>query len=166
MGLGKLLSFVRRTKNDAKISDVKLDPGGGPNVTAEHFSSPGDDSQPLPGDYVITTPVKRSGGWAVAGYLDPANEQKAQAGDKRIYARDENGATVAEVWLKNDSSMVVENANASVSIAANGNIIINTSGTVDIGGTGGGGLITTQSTCPFTGVPHIDGSTKVRAVKS
>lgn len=172
MGLGKLLSFVRGTKNDAKISEVKLNPGGGPNVTAEHFSAPGDDAHPLPGDYVAQIKIQRSGGAAVVGYLDPKSDQKAQAGDKRTYARDTDGNSVAELWLKNDGAIVLENANGSVSIAADGSITVNctvatvNAASVDLGGTGGGGLITTQSVDPFTGAPHIDGSTIVRAVKT
>lgn len=35
---------------------------------------------------------------------------------------------------------------------------------IDLGGDGGGGVITTQSICPFTGSPHQQGSTKVKAV--
>lgn len=125
MGLGKLLSFVRGLRNGAKISDVKLDPGGGPNVTAEHFSAPGDDAHPLVGDYVINVIIQRSGGSAVVGYLDPKNEQKAAPGEKRIYARDSGGASIVELWLKNDGTAVLENNNGSVILAANGNITIN-----------------------------------------
>ena len=45
MGLiAKLLSFTRVTRNNAKISDVKVNPGGGPNITVEHYATPGDDS--------------------------------------------------------------------------------------------------------------------------
>ena len=51
--VAKLLSFVRLTRNNAKVSDVKIDPGGGPNITVEHFAAPGDDSFPLKTDYVV-----------------------------------------------------------------------------------------------------------------
>lgn len=124
MGLGKLLSFIRGTRNGAKLSDVKLDPGGGPNVTSEHFSAPGDDAHPLPGDYVIHVAIQRSGGSAVVGYLDPKNDQKAAAGDKRIYARDGDGASIVELWLKNDGTAVLENANATVTMSPNGDIAV------------------------------------------
>lgn len=124
MGLGKLLSFIRGLRNGAKISDVKVDPGGGPNVTAEHFSAPGDDGHPLPGDYVVGVSIQRSGGSAVVGYLDPKNDQKAAAGEKRIYARDSGGASIVELWLKNDGTAVLENASGSVTLAANGDITL------------------------------------------
>ncbi len=124
MGLGKLLSFIRTLKNGAKLSDVKFDPGGGPNVTAEHFSAPGDDSHPLPGDYVIGVSIQRSGGSAVVGYLDPKNGQKAAAGDKRIYARNSAGAGIVELWLKNDGTAALENASGSVTLSPNGDITV------------------------------------------
>lgn len=124
MGLGKLLSFIRGTRNSAKLSDVKLDPGGGPNVTAEHFSAPGDDSYPLAGDYVVNVSIQRSGGSAVVGYLDPKNDQKAATGEKRIYARKADGSSVVELWLKNDGTAVLENANGKITLAANGGITL------------------------------------------
>ncbi|PAF48760.1 hypothetical protein BKH41_05725 [Helicobacter sp. 12S02232-10] len=34
---------------------------------------------------------------------------------------------------------------------------------INLGDRGGGGVITTQSICPFTGAPHQQGSTKVKA---
>jgi hypothetical protein len=59
MGLiAKLLSFVRVERNGAKINDVKVDPGGGPNITAEHFAPIGDDAHPLPGDFVVANNVR------------------------------------------------------------------------------------------------------------
>lgn len=124
MGLGKLLAFIRGERNSAKLSDVKFDPGGGPNVTAEHFSAPGDDAHPLPGDYVVGVSIQRSGGSAVVGYLDPKNDQKAAAGDKRIYARNSAGASIVELWLKNDGSAILSNANGSITLAANGSITL------------------------------------------
>ncbi|PAF50866.1 phage baseplate assembly protein V [Helicobacter sp. 13S00477-4] len=35
---------------------------------------------------------------------------------------------------------------------------------INLGDSGGGGLITTQSICPFTGSPHQQGSSKVKAI--
>ena len=124
--IAKLLSFVRVTRNDAKISDVKIDPGGGSNITAEHFAPAGDDSFPLKTDYVVTNDIPRAGGEAVVGYVDPINTPKANKGDKRIYARDANtGAAVIELWLKNDGSGILSNANGSLELQANGDFLIN-----------------------------------------
>ena len=71
--IAKLLLFTRTTSNDAKVSDVEVDIGGGDNRTAQHFSDPGDDSFPLKTDFVLTHDVPRSGSKAAAGYLDPVN---------------------------------------------------------------------------------------------
>lgn len=125
--IAKLLSFVRVTRNDAKISDVKVDPGGGPNITAEHFASSGDDAHPLPDDYVIINDLAGTGRKASVGYLDPVNTPKALPGDKRIYARDgDTGAVVVEIWLKNDGTAIVSNDNGSVMLRPDGGSIITT----------------------------------------
>jgi len=126
--LAVLLSFLRTTKNNAKLSDVKVNPGGGANVTAEHFSAPGDDAHPLPGDYVALNSDSGTGRESAVGYLDPTNEPKALPGDKRIYARDGNGALIAEIWLKNTGEAVVSNDNGSVKLRADGGVITTTPG--------------------------------------
>lgn len=108
---------------ESKVSDVKVDPGGGANITAQHFAPTGDDAHPLPDDYAATMSVPRTGSEVAIGYIDPKNEQKAQPGDKRIYARDpEDGSTVVEVWLKNDGTALVSNAEASVEVKPDGSI--------------------------------------------
>lgn len=127
--INKVLSFTRVTRNSAKISDVKIDPGGGPVITAEHYGPAGDDSHPLNTDYALAVDVPRTGGAAVAGYVDPINTPKATPGDKRIYARDSGtGAVVVEVWLKNDGTATVSNANGSITLRPDGGAIITTPG--------------------------------------
>lgn len=119
--IAKVLSFVRAIRGTANVSDVKIDPGGGANVTPEHFSAPGDDSFPLTTDYVVTEDVPRTGGEAAVGYVDPINTPKAREGDKRIYARDPvTGATVIDLWLKSDGSGTLENSNGVSTLAADG----------------------------------------------
>jgi len=102
-----LLSFTRSTSNDTPVSDVKVDRGGGSNITAEHFSSAGDDSHPLPKDSVVVVQIDGTGNGVVVGYLDPKNSQKAEKGEKRLYSRDENGDEKAEVWLKKNGEVVL-----------------------------------------------------------
>ena len=125
--LAKILSFIRVIRNDAKVSDVKIDPGGGANVTVEHFAPPGDDSYPLDSDYVATMGIPRTGGEVAVGYVDPLNTPKANQGDKRIYARDANtGAVVVEVWLKNDGTAIVSNDEGSATLQPDGGTIVTT----------------------------------------
>lgn len=141
--IAKLLSFVRVVRNEANVSDVKIDPGGGANITSEHFAPPGDDSFPLPGDYVLGVDVPRSGSKCAAGYIDPVNTPKANEGDKRIYGRKADGTLVNEVWLKNDGSILVSNDNGSILLRADGSIKsdngsgffeLKTSGDIDLNG--------------------------------
>lgn len=118
-----LLEFTRTTRGDVKVSDVKVDRGGGDIRTLDHFADPGDDSFPLPQDFVATVEQDGTGRESAAGYIDPKNLQKSTAGDKRIYARDpETGAQVVEVWLKSDGSATTENTNGSVVLGADGSI--------------------------------------------
>lgn len=124
--IAKLLSFVRLTRNGAKVNDVKVDPGGGPNITAEHFAAAGDDSHPIPGDYVALNTDSGSGRESAIGYLDPLNEPKAQPGDKRIYARYEDGVVIVEVWLKNTGEATIINANGSVTLRPDGGTVTTT----------------------------------------
>ena len=186
--LAKLLSFVRVTRNGAKLSDVKVNPGGGANITAEHFAPPGDDSHPLPGDYVALNTDSGSGRESAIGYLDPLNEPKAGPGDKRIYARDENGVLIVEVWLKstgeatilNDSgaftlspagSIKGNNSLGSFELAAGGDFLVNgvtidTSGNISTGGALSADDITATNTdvtlsthtTPAFGVPPTPGT--------
>jgi hypothetical protein len=139
--IAKVLSFIRVNRNGANVSDVKVDPGGGANVTDEHYAPPGDDSYPLDSDYVATMDIDRTGGEVVVGYVDPLNTPKALKGDKRIYARDPNtGAVVVELWLGNDGSAALFNSLGNILLAANGNVningvIIDTSGNIVTTGT-------------------------------
>jgi len=120
--IARLLSFTRVVRNGAKFDDVKADPGGGQNVTGEHFAQPGDDSVPLPTDYVLLVRVQRSGGYAAAGYIDPLNAGAAAPGERRLYSRDGDGAPVATVWLKNNGSVVLANDNGYLELTATGAI--------------------------------------------
>ncbi len=124
--VAKILSFIRSAVNGAKVTDVKTDTGGGANITAQHFADAGDDAFPLVTDYALTMDVSGSGKEAVTGYLDPINTPKATAGDKRIYARDAStGLVVVEVWLKSDSSAIINNKNGIITLQADGEINAN-----------------------------------------
>ena len=127
--IAKLLSFVRTLSNDAKVTDVEIDIGGGDNRTAQHFSAPGDDSFPLTTDYPLSADVSGSGKKAVHGYIDPINDPVALEGDKRVYGRDPaTGAPVNQVWLKSDGSVLVSNDNGSVLLRPDGGSILTTPG--------------------------------------
>lgn len=117
-----LLSFTRTTRRGAPVSVAKVDRGGSDFITAEHFSSPGDDSHPLPDDYAVIVMTPGNSRAVAVGYLDPANEQKAAAGEKRIYARGVDGKEIVDLWLKNDGSAVLQNDKGAFTLSDDGSI--------------------------------------------
>lgn len=123
--IARLLSFARVMRRGAVISDAKCDPGGGANVTAEHFAPPGDDSHPLPGDYVALIAASGNGRETAAGYLDTINAPVASPGEKRMYARDGGGASVVSLWLKADGSALLSNGGGYIELKASGDVHIN-----------------------------------------
>lgn len=130
--IAKILSFIRNPVNDINKTDVKLNPDGGSNINAQHFSSPGDDAFPLNTDFVVTTKVQGEGKEAAIGYADPKNAPKTSSGEKRIYSRDVNGDEIAEIWLKNDGTIEIANQNGSVKINTDGTIEIISPTIIDI----------------------------------
>lgn len=121
MGLiAKVLSYLQTERNGTKISDVKVGTGGGVNSTCEEFTDSGNDSQPLPDDKVVLIEIKRTGGKVVVGYLDPKKQQKAKAGEKRLYARDAEGEEISQVWLQNDGTITVNNEKLTFEITPDG----------------------------------------------
>lgn len=156
MGLiSKVLSYTRIAERfGAKVSDVKHDPGGGANETGEHFQAANQDAVPLPGDYLLTVSVQRTGGQAVVGFIDPKQEQTAEPGEYRAYARDGDGAQVVQLHLKADGTAVIDNENGSITLLASGVVningfIINTDGSA-------------ESPVSVT-APTIDGTSSVQA---
>lgn len=124
MGLiAKVLSYTRiADRFGAKVSDVKHDPGGGANETGEHFQAANQDAVPLPGDYLLTVSVQRTGGEVVVGFIDPKQEQTAEPGEYRAYARDADGAQVVQLHLKKDGTAVLNNAEATVEMKPSGEV--------------------------------------------
>lgn len=114
--IGKLNTY------DDEISEANINPGGGANQTCEHYACAGDDSVPLSGDWVSTTSTQRTGVDAVSGYKDSKNNSKAQAGEKRIYARDGSGNTIVEFWLKNNGDAVLSNESTSFEVNIDGSV--------------------------------------------
>lgn len=120
--IGLLKKFTRVSRNDVDLSDGEIDIGGGDIVTAEHFEDAGSDTHPLVGDYVAAVSIPRSGGKIIVGYFDPKYTPKAEPGEKIIYARDEDGALVVELWLKNDGTAVLQNDKGSFELRPDGSI--------------------------------------------
>ena len=140
--IAKILGFIRTTSFGAQASDVKVDAGGGDIILAPHFGSPGEDAHPLPGDYSATVETPRGGGAVSVGYVDPKNEQTAQPGERRTYARNEQGQRVCQVWLKSDGTILIENGVASTTMAPDGTVTTtNDNVTLELTALGAGSIV-------------------------
>ena len=118
--------FARFVRGATEGSEVTADPGGGALVAAGHYASPGDDSQPLLGDYVVLVPGPGTGREVAVGYADPANTPLSEPGDKRLYSRDAGtGVAAASIWIKADGSIVVTNGTGTITLETGGDIDLN-----------------------------------------
>jgi len=130
MGLVAEVKAVERViENGGHGVDVQVDPGGGANTTAHHYSAPGEDSLPLAGDWAACESSSGQGNLQVSGYADSACAPKAGNGEKRIYSRSGPGIVAAEIWLKADGTIVSTNGSTIVeqgpdSIRITGNLIV------------------------------------------
>jgi len=158
MGLiAKILSFTRAMRKEgSNVSIVKVDPGGGANLSPIHGSVPGIDAHPLPSDYALLVTTQRSGVHATAAYFDPLTQQQALAGEIRSHGRDNNALMVNQVWLKNDGEVLIENSNGNVTLAPDGTTTINNASATftvspsgSILGTNGSGQFELQSNGDF-----------------
>lgn len=123
--VAEVLSTKRVNDEDGHGVDVTCDPGGGQNVTAALFAASGDDSPPLRGDFVALEDSSGTGVEHVVGCADVRNAGTAANGEKRLFARDANGAVKIQLWLKGDGTLVIGHGNGSIEMAADGAVTIN-----------------------------------------
>lgn len=127
--IATVLDAIRTQHGAAEVLSVTFDRGAN-ILTGDSFGPCGDDSPPLPTDLALTHDGPRAGSANVGGYADPLNEGEAAGGEKRIYARDADGAIVGTVWLKGDGDIEIESIHGSF-------IKIGSQGIVDVKGPGG-----------------------------
>lgn len=122
--LATVAEFLRSLDQGVPTPEVKCDRGGEDAVTAFHFTPPGTDAAPLPGDLVYLGDDLGAGNAQALGYQDPANAGRAAGGEHRIYSRAADRTPVAHVWLKADGSIVIESelAGSSVTLGPDGAI--------------------------------------------
>lgn len=138
--------------SSGEITEVSADLGGNNIVTAEHVSSPGDDSQPLPTDYVALSAAAGTGRKTAVGYWDAKNAGIAGPGEKRIYSRNSAGEIQAEAYLKNDGSVELKNSRADITLDPSGKITIHSSnGEVEVNSDGPTGKVVVNSTNVYLG---------------
>ena len=74
----------------------------------------------------MTVNVQRTGGQVVVGFIDPRQEQTAEPGEHRQYARNAGGEQVVQLHLKADGSATLDNADGSVTLNADGSVVLTT----------------------------------------
>ena len=123
------MGWITRVNSTVKaVRDVLVNPTAGANVTAPRFGPPGDDSLPLPEDTAALISTRRRGGRAAVAFIDNTSPV-ADPGEKRIYARDANGAVVASLYLKKDGTVSITGPGASVVMAPDGTVqVVNAAG--------------------------------------
>lgn len=97
--LGKVVEYLRESNTSATVR-VALDASD--EITATHYSAPGDDSAPLPGDWAVVIQDEKE--WLCPGFVD-AVEGSAQGGERRLYSRKSDGALAVVVYLKSDGTI-------------------------------------------------------------
>ncbi len=134
MGLtGIVRKFARFVKGGKNYSRVTVDLGAGQNQDMNHYSDPGDDSQPLPTDLMAASDNMESNGLNAVGYIDEKNAGIAGPGEKRIYSRDSDGNVVASFYLQDDGTIIMANDNGTLTLDASGDLDF-TGGTFTING--------------------------------
>lgn len=118
--VGRVVSFERTVVDGAQAPEVSVDRDGDEVVTAFHFSAPGDDAPPLPGDLVHLGEGAGAGAVDALGYQDPATAGSAAPGERRLYARSADGAVAVELWLKGDGSVELLTGDTAIVVNADG----------------------------------------------
>lgn len=135
--LGDVKEFTRSVVEGKQTPEVKVDRGGGDAITAYHFASPGDDSQPLPTDVAYLGEDTGTGNAQALGYQDPDTAPVAGAGEKRIYARSGPGVVACAVYLQKDGSVLLSNAQGSLELTVDGTArVTNAGGSLELGSDG------------------------------
>lgn len=126
--LAPVLEFSRSSDQGTPTPEVKCDQGGDDTVTGYHFTPPGVDAAPLPGDVAYLGDDQGRGNAQALGYQDPANAGVAAGGEHRSYSRAPSGSPVAEIWLKGDGSILVRSVlgASSAELGADGSISLTT----------------------------------------
>ena len=154
--VGLLLNFERK----AGVSRAIVDAGGANYLSCEYYQSSGEDTYPVPGDYVLLVPALQNGQHIAIGIVDTDNAQNAAIGESRTYSRNASGQEQASVWLKNNGDIELTNGTASGTLAANGAILF-TNGAGSFGLDSGGNFIVNGVTIDTGG--NISGAATMEA---
>jgi len=120
-----VLDIEPNTDDGEDIRDIKVDLGGGDVRRVPMLNAPGVDSAPRIGDYVVLVSHPGDSGFIAVAYDDSAVESQAESGEIRVYSRDSGSAVVAEIWIKSDGSISVQNGSGYVKLEPSGRVDVN-----------------------------------------
>lgn len=100
----------------------KIEGGEGDSATMDHFGPVGDDSPPLPGDWVLAVPLEGETEELIAAAYSDDTTHTAEPGEKRLYARNPAGEIVSTIHMRGDGSIELANDAATVEVAPDGSI--------------------------------------------
>lgn len=122
MGLiARVVSFVRNGLRD----DVKVNLAGRDFAIGQHYGPVGDDSPPLPNDYVAVVPHSRAGSVSCVAYGSTDLAKVSEPGEIRRVARDSTGAAVSEIHQRGDGTILITNYSGVIEMQPSGDVIIN-----------------------------------------
>ena len=131
--IGKIIEVLNTTlKNGAKVLGLSVDFQG---VTHKAVSTgiAGIDAKPLLKDYVVTMKQEHSGNQPiVVGTNDTASISETEKGEIQIYSRNNEGIKQADILIKSDGSVKIENNSGSFELKADGTC--SSSGDIVVGG--------------------------------
>ncbi len=127
MALKAKVAVVLGFERDGVEETTRVDPTGGANKTADHYSPCGIDAPPLPGDFAAIEESSGTGTESCTGYADPLNTRVARPGEFRMYGRDEDGNVVGSGYLKRDGTIVFENTGGTLELSPAGILSANAS---------------------------------------
>jgi hypothetical protein len=159
--IGEVLSFRRFEDERGHMTEVQVDLGGGDTVTAEVFLGPGNDEQPLPGDWAFLLEGPGTGEWIAVGFADTQLTGTAGPGERIIFSRSAPGVMAAKIHLKADGSIDINDGKAVLGVDG----ILTVPEDVVGGGkslkihTHPGSPLTTTATVGLAGVASIGGNT-------
>ncbi len=102
----------------------KIEGGEGDSATMDHFGPVGDDSPPLPDDWVLAVPIGGESEDLIAAAYSDETTHTAEPGEKRLYARNPAGEIVSTIHMRSDGTIELANDAATIEVAADGSITL------------------------------------------
>lgn len=133
---------------------IKANRGAGDINEMDHLQPLGDDSKPLPQDDGYSDRTNESSGDVYLGAFDYENKI-AEPGEKRTYARGDDGNAVSHVYHKKDGTIIIANDSYSKTISPDGSYI-ETNGSYSKSVSADGSFTETNGT--YTKTVGVDGS--------